>query len=225
MHTNPRRLTFPAAAARLTFTAVASRVTFEAAARPTATRIGTLRGYPIVWNAVSSDRGGFRVRLLRDSAHFTAHVVGVYNHDMTGGHLVDTATGGLRVGPADDYGVPIEMRLPDTHIARHVLALVRAGKLQAMSFAMCAPVWQRGPGGDLQAVEGISTLSRDAGGPIINASRYDVDEVSIVEQPSFEETSIAEISSTATPPQFASRTRDALRLQKLRFDGLTLSGG
>src|SRR3989442_1247147 len=84
------------------------------AAKPAADgKPATLVGYPMVWGAVSTDRGGYRVRLLKGSPRFVEVTRALFHHDFRD-LLADTFSNTLRLPPADDYGQPVEIELPDT---------------------------------------------------------------------------------------------------------------
>src|SRR5688572_29721693 len=100
-----------------------ARLTFADAA-PDAEHVGTVKGYAIVWNVPSSDRGGYRVRLRPGSAKFTANVHALFHHEFRD-VLGDTTSGTLRILPADAYGIAIEVDLPRTQLGRDVWELVK----------------------------------------------------------------------------------------------------
>src|SRR5206468_3228136 len=94
----------------------------------------TLEGYAMVWNTLSSDRGGFRVRLLPGSAKFTPEVHALFHHDFRA-ILGATGNATLRL-TSDDVGVKVEIDLPDTSTARDVAELVEDQYVRGMSFSM-----------------------------------------------------------------------------------------
>jgi len=137
--------------------------------------IVTLAGYPIAWGDTSSDRGGYQVRLAKDSATFTPQVLSLWNHDFSK-PLAGTANGTLRILPADDYGVPVEIDLDTaTSAGRDAAAYVASGLVTGMSFSM-----QNG-------FEDFDETEKDAqtGGPVVTAKKYTVDEVTITVIPAF----------------------------------------
>lgn len=158
----------------------------------------TLTGYALRWNDVSDDRGGYRVRLLPNSAKFADPVHALYSHDLSQ-VLGTTENGSLRL-KSDEQGVKVEIDLPDTTTGRDVSTLVSKGYLRGMSFAMA----QR-PDGQVTTENGVR---------ILNAAQYTVDEVTITASPSFRQTSIG----VKTPDQsFAARAAHALDLERLKF--------
>lgn len=185
-----------------------AKLTFAAAVEG-ADHIGTLVGYPLVWNVISSDRGGYRVRLLPGSAEFVPTTHALYHHEWAGGPLGDTATNTLRIIP-DEYGVRVEIDLPNTTAGRDVLELVRTRRMRGMSFAM------------IGAPEG--TVTEEGGLTIFNASSYTVDEVTVTAIPAFSETSIDVKPEAVEPPaenSFTStqeRTAQRLKLERLKIN-------
>src|SRR4051794_26563374 len=121
MSKNRRRLVFNADA----------RFSLKKADAATPGKIATLTGYAIVWNALSSDRGGFKVRLLPGSAKFTPNVFALWHHDFSK-PLADTASATLRITP-DDFGVKVEIDLPDTSAGRDAEELVETKRVRGMS--------------------------------------------------------------------------------------------
>jgi HK97 family phage prohead protease len=137
-------------------------------------KIATLSGYAIVWDVLSSDRGGFKVRLLPGSATFATPTHALYHHDYT--HVIgSTANGTLRLYP-DETGVRVEIDLPDTTSGRDVEELVEGRYVTGMSFAMI---------GTPDASE-----VTEAGQTILNVAKFDCDEVTVTAIPAFTATSI-----------------------------------
>ena len=200
-----------------------SHTQFDTAAALAPAAIATLRGYAIVWNALSDNRGGYRVRMLPGSATWTTPTHALFNHDWIGGPLGDTRTGTMRVMPADSYGQPIEIDLPATTAGRDVLELVRAGRIAGMSFAMSEAPWVSN-GTIIDPAAATKTVEN--GTTIINVKRVLCDEVSIVGLPAFTGTSIAMKPSSAPYARqgsaFPNRTQQALQLERLRFEALQL---
>src|SRR5437762_3370509 len=119
----------------------------------------TLEGYAMVWNTLSDDRGGYRVRLLPGSAKFTDQVHALFHHDF---RAILGATGNqtLRIA-SDDVGVKVEIDLPDTSCARDVAELVEDQYVRGMSFSMLfdpAPEYTTKNEGDIEIQEVSSFL-------------------------------------------------------------------
>jgi HK97 family phage prohead protease len=156
---------------------------FRSAAAGAIDTIGTLVGYALIWNVVSSDRGGYRVRLRPGSAQFAAEVHALAHH-MYDRLLARRSNGTLRLYP-DDAGVRVEIDLPNTTDGRDVLELVRRRDLTGMSF------------GIPDEPDYVETTVR--GMTVRDYTRYLVDEVTITAIPAFEETSIVVKGSAALP--------------------------
>lgn len=171
----------------------------------TDTSPAVLTGYPIVWNVLSSDRGGYFVRLLPGSAQFTPEVRALWNHDYAD-LLASTRTGTLRL-KEDDIGIKCEIDLPNTTAGRDVAELVRTGLIAGMSFGMTDF-----PQGEDTSENGVT---------ILNARSYTVDEVTVTPIPAFTQTSIE--VKTDLSAAFAERRKQSLQLQRLKFQSLGLS--
>lgn len=137
-------------------------------------KIATLEGYCMVWNTLSSDRGGFKVRLLPGSATFTTPTHALYHHDYT--HVIgNTANGTLRLIP-DAFGVKVQIDLPDTTSGRDCEELVEGKYVTGMSFSM--------------VTSPIFTDTVENGETIMNVSSFVCDEVTITPIPAFVDTTI-----------------------------------
>jgi hypothetical protein len=194
-----------------------AKVEFVAAPEGTADSIGTIKGYALVWNVLSSDRGGYKVRLLPGSAKFTSTVHALYHHEWTGGPLGDTQTNTLRILPADDYGIPVEIDLPDTTNGRDTLELVRTGRMTGMSFAMIG--------------KPTSHETEEDGETVLNAEAYEVDEVTVTALPAFTQTVVAvkpdpepeQLSADKKNPESGKESaRQSRKLSELRLSVLKL---
>lgn len=172
--------------------------------KPTDGKIGTLKGYALLWNVLSSDRGNYAVRLMPKSARFAPLTHALYHHMLIGGPLGDTETGTLRILAADDVGQPVEIDLPDTSLGRDVLELVRTRRLKGMSFAMADGIEE-------------GTPSTEGGVNIVNALSYLVDEVTITARPSFEQASI-DVADDKEDDDYAVRRDSSIRLEQLKLD-------
>jgi HK97 family phage prohead protease len=189
-----------------------------AAARGAA--IATLRGYPLVWGATSTDRGGYRVRIAQNSAQFVRKVHALFEHSFDGGPLGDTDSFSLRVQPADAIGIGVEIDLPDTQCGRDVFFLVKNKRVTGMSFSMVEAPWTW-INGVLVPDAGGSRIYSEGGETIVEALRFLVDEVTITARPAFETTSIG-VQGTSTSAGFSERTRQSnqIELNKLAMINL-----
>lgn len=162
----------------------------------------TLSGYALVWNALSSDRGGYKVRLMPNSATFASPTLALYHHDFRD-VIGNSENGTLRYAP-DNHGVKVEIDLPDTQMGRDTLELVEKGYVKGMSFAM------------VSAPDGKAV--RENGEEIFQAEKYIVDEVSITPIPAFTQAQIG------VKGEFAARNAQSILLQKYRLNLFRLPG-
>jgi HK97 family phage prohead protease len=194
------RVTRPIPAGK--FTASASGA---AAPAPEAVEsIATLTGYPIVWNAISDDRGGYFVRCLPNSAKFFTPTLAYWNHDCAR-VLGNTANNTLRLTP-DTTGVKVEIDLPGTSDGRDAETLVSQGYVAGMSFAMVEP-----PEG---------AIVTENGQQILNVTSFLCDEVTITGIPAFVQTTI-QVAGAADDDYSEAHNAERLRFEKLRFDFLS----
>jgi HK97 family phage prohead protease len=205
-----KRQVFFQANSRITF-----RETKKKFANGTEGPVTTLMGYPILWNEISSDRGGYSVRIPPAAAiNFAKPCFALFNHDF-GAILGNTANGSLRLGQPDATGIPVEIDLPDTNYGRDTAALVRDGYCQGMSFSM---------------VNGFEKYaeSKDATGKkIVDVSQFTCDDITITPIPAFDATTIGpkddddddeeDMSQAPTPVRIgASAKLHQLRLSMLK---------
>lgn len=161
----------------------------------------TLAGYALVWNILSSDRGGYMVRLLPGSAKFAKPTIALYHHDF---HdvLGTTENGSLRL-TSDDVGVRFEIDLPATRTAQDVAALVDGKYVQGMSFAMT------------DTPDGVRKKEGDQ--EILEASSFTIDEITVTPIPAFPKTSV-NLKTDAPAARAAARIQQSLQLQRYRAD-------
>jgi HK97 family phage prohead protease len=178
----------------------------------------TLEGYAMVWNTLSSDRGGFRVKLLPGSAKFTPEVHALFHHDFRA-ILGATGNNTLRLS-SDNVGVKVEIDLPDTQCAADVAELVEDKYVRGMSFSM---LW-----------DGIEYDVRDADtdDEVMEVKSFLCDEVTVTAIPSFTDTTIGlkdgqadaddEQPAESKPEPAYARIEQTIRLERLRLENLTL---
>jgi uncharacterized protein len=182
------------------------RIVFTADARFSITpaeagKPAVLSGYALVWNTLSEDRGGYKVRLAPKSATFMQPTMALFEHDYRA-PIGNTENNTLSI-QTDEYGAKVEIKLPDTTVGRDVFTLVRDKYLRGMSFHM---------GGKIKG-----KVTKESGVEIFDALGYDVDEVTITGRPAFLDTKIGIKSDSYT-----ARTRQALQLQRLTLAGMGL---
>lgn len=168
--------------------------------------IGTLVGYAAVFNSESQDFGGWKevikpgafTRSLKEKPDVRAF----YQHDTSkvlGRRSVDT----LRL-QEDSKGLAVEIDLIDTQENRDVLANVKAGNLDSMSFGMIPK-------------EHTWDFNEERGYDLRILKDVDLYEVSIVTWPAYEDTEIAVRSRTTfKEEQSSKKLTTPFRLLRLR---------
>lgn len=160
---------------RVVFTADARLdIKFLASKSATSTAPGTLSGYAIVWNSLSTDRGGYQVRLLPGSARFMSETLALHHHQYDQ-VIGNTANGTLRIAN-DQIGARVEIDLPNTSAGRDVEELVAKKYIRGMSFAM------------IQIASGRDVIEN--GQTIFEVTDFLCDEVTVTPIPAFTDTSI-----------------------------------
>lgn len=184
---------------RHVFTADAQFAVTKVEGKPT-----TLVGYAMVWNALSTDRGGFKVRLLPGSAKFTNPVLALFHHDAAE-IIGNTGNGTLRIS-TDEVGVKVEIDLPDTCCGRDLTELVGKRYIRGMSFAM------------VTAPEAHETVEN--GETIRNCTSFVCDEISVTGTPAFPDASV-EVKEEDEPEQMSKTnnlTEHFARWEQKRLD-------
>src|SRR5665213_1477340 len=170
-----------------------------------------LEGYAIVWNVLSSDRGGYVVKLLKGSATFSIPTFALYNHDYAN-PLARNDDGSLIISQ-DGYGVKVSIALPDTNVGRDLQANVGKQLIRGMSFAMLP--------------EGAEFEDSDEGDMKVRSfSSFLCDEVTITAIPAFDQTSIKLADTQPTPvvPSYQKELDEQLvKLEKYRLDSYSFS--
>lgn len=198
--------------ARTTFATGNSQIKISRKKFDDGTEKTTLTGYPIVWGATSSERGGYKVKLAKDSATFTDPALALWNHNFAA-PLAGTVNNSLRILAADDIGVPVEIDLDlNTTAGTDAYAYVSSGLVGGMSFSMA------------KGFEDYSE-SKDGSDRIITVSKYTVDEVTITPIPAFVSSSIAVKEPQNAPPETANmsevetpeRIAASLKLHSMRL--------
>lgn len=186
------------------------RQTFAATDTTPARTVITLYGYPIVFNELSGDRGGYSVRIQPGAAQFSTPAMALYHHDFAS-LIGNTANNTLRILQADETGVPVEIDLPDTTTGRDVAELVDKGYIGGMSFSMA------------NGFESY-TESKEGGVNVISCSKFTCDEVTVTPIPAFTGTSIGakaddddEEEGEDHSKQMPARVAASLKLHELRL--------
>ncbi len=173
--------------------------------------MATLKAYPITFNTLSDDRGGYKVRIMPGSPMQAAQVFAVVDHNFEKPLGVSDVPG-LRILPTDDHGIPIEVDLPDTSYARDLQELVAKKIVRGMSFAAIP-----------ETVESHET--EESGQRIVNFDRFCFDEVTFTAIPAFSSTSVeikdpTEDEEKCGDAPITLQTGHVIRLHKLRLAAL-----
>lgn len=180
-----------------------------AVTKPAEDKPVTLTGYALVWNTLSQDRGGYKVRLKPKSAKIAPSALALYHHDYKA-IIGNTENDSLRFA-IDDTGVKVEIDLPDTTVGNDVAELVGEKYINGMSFGM---LLTPEPKFDVIEEDGIT---------ILEFSEFTLDEVTVTGIPAFDDTTI-EIKPEAEPADDAPAfSRDAYRRDRAKLDRLKLS--
>lgn len=145
-----------------------------------------ISGYAVKFNEESENLGGF-VETIAPTAFQNVNmqeVLCLYNHD-TANILARSDSGNLTL-KVDDTGLYFEAKLPDTTLARDVLANVTAGNIKGCSFGFTVKrdswQWSKGSEPDLRTVEEIDKLFEIMLTPIPAYKQTTVDKRSLEHQ-------------------------------------------
>lgn len=165
-----------------------------------------LEGYAAIFNSASGDLGGFREMIapgaFRRTLAENADVRALWNHEAMY-VLGRTTTGTLRLSETAQ-GLWMTVDLPETHYANDLLALVRRGDVNQMSFAFRKVVDDWSKGDDL---------------PLRRLLDVDLFDVSPVTFPAYEATNVA-VAMRDSPAWVREVTAQAARDVAGRLDVL-----
>jgi len=118
---------------------VTSKIDPERAAKATISNLAELRlvgpklrGYAIVFDAISLDLGGFVERVARGAVELAGDVLATLNHRID--NLLGRTSSGTLELTVDEVGLSYSVKLPDTSAGRDVRELVSRGDLEGSSF-------------------------------------------------------------------------------------------
>lgn len=140
-------------------------------------------GYPIRFNDLSEDLGGFRERILPGAVEFADDVRADFNHNPN--YILGRSTAGTLSLSLDTRGVRMEADAPETTWANDLLVSIRRGDINQGSFAF-------------RVLPGGQQISEENGIQIRTLSKILVRKVSVVSDPAYTKTSI-EVRSKANP--------------------------
>jgi uncharacterized protein len=146
-------------------------------AEPVTVEDRTLKGYAVVFNVLSNDRGGYRDTFTRQSVNRTldsgSDVLVINYHDVAR-PLARRKNGGLQM-KVDNRGLFVEFAAPKTREGDDLLELVKTGVIAGMSF-------------------GTRILKADwkrvSGNPVRSVTDMEIHHVSPVADPAFTQTSL-----------------------------------
>lgn len=167
--------------------------------------IGTLVGYAAVFESESQDFGGWKEVLRRGcfkrSLTELPDVRALYQHNPA--QVLGRRGANTLSVREDDHGLAVEIDLIDTQFNRDVLANIRSGNIDAMSFGMVPKEYSW----DIDEKRGYDLRILDD---------VDLYEVSVVTWPAYEETEIAARSLQTFKEQRSAKTTTPFRLLRLR---------
>lgn len=165
-------------------------------------KLVTLTGYAILYGVLSSDRGGYKVRLLPGSAKPTENCFACWAHDMAD-VLGCTDNGTLKL-ESDAVGVKFSVDLPDTQCGRDAATLVGRKDVKGVSFRM-------------ESVRGEWLETPE--GQVLEVSEFTYSHVAPVAEPAFIGTNVSLVVDAPKPPADNNKSNAAarLRLEKLKL--------
>ena len=202
--TSPNKITFttPAAACKFSLQYADPQPGPPPDSVADATTMPTLIGYALTWGTTSSDRGGFKARLMPGSAQPDPDGVMAYYNHQDGDVIGNTSNDTLKLEP-DQYGLKVSISPPATQAGKDTVTLVKDGYVTGMSFGMYPVEWND---------------TEEDGKTIRNYSKFTYDEVSVCGRPAFTATSIG-LEMKATPHRDAASLRIAeIELQELQIE-------
>lgn len=139
-------------------------------------------GYPIRFNELSQDLGGFRERILPTAIQFSDDVRADFNHSPD--YILGRRSAGTLTLSVDGIGVRMEADAPQTSWANDLLESIRRGDINQGSFAF-------------RVLPGGQQISDENGQQIRTLSKILVRRVSVVSDPAYTGTSVQVRSNPA----------------------------
>lgn len=122
-----------------------------------------LVGYAAVFDAEADIGGYFRERIARGAfseALQRDDIHALFNHDY--GNVIGRAKAGTLALAEDEHGLRVEITPPDTQLARDLMANIRAGNIDQMSFAFSMhggrQLWDESAETPLRTIEKVGEL-------------------------------------------------------------------
>lgn len=166
----------------------------------------TLTGYACIWGELSSDRGGYKVRLAKDSATIAKPAHALFHHDYR--LLIGSTENNSLRFTSDDVGLKVEIDLPNTQAGRDVAELIKGGYCRGMSFAMVG--------------EPRFVTTTENGDYIKDVEAFALDEVTITPIPAFQQTNIGIKSNSSGEGFSKSLNAEGQRWEKLKLEMMRL---
>jgi hypothetical protein len=145
---------------------------------------GHIKGYPIVFNRLSEDLGGFRERILPDAVTLDGDVKADFNHNPD--YIIGRAKAGTLKVSIDSNGVYMDATPPDTTWARDLRESIRRGDITQGSFSF-------------RVLPGGQQITEENGQQVRTLSKILVRRVSVVSDPAYTATAIEARSRGGKP--------------------------
>lgn len=136
---------------------------------------GHIKGYPIVFNTLSQDLGGFYERILPDAVQFDDDLKADFNHNPN--YILGRVRAGTLKATVDARGVAMDVIPPDTTWARDLRASISRGDIDQGSFSF-------------RVLPGGKQITEENGKQIRTLSKILVRRLSVVSDPAYIKTSI-----------------------------------
>jgi HK97 family phage prohead protease len=149
---------------------------------------GRINGYPIVFNTLSQDLGGFREKILPGAIQLDADLKADYNHNPD--YIIGRVRSGTLKVSIDSRGLYMDAIPPDTTWARDLRESIRRGDITQGSFSF-------------RVLPGGQQITEENGEQVRTLSKILVRRVSVVSDPAYTGTAIEARSRSAKPPQVA----------------------
>ena len=132
-------------------------------------------GYPILFNVLSEDLGGYRERILPDAVEFDADARADFNHNPD--RILGRCAAGTLKLAIDANGVRMVAMPPDATWANDLLVSIRRGDIDQGSFSF-------------RVLPGGQQISEENGQQVRTLSKILVRRVSVVSDPAYTATSM-----------------------------------
>jgi HK97 family phage prohead protease len=147
---------------------------------------GHIKGYPLVFNTLSEDLGGFREKILPNAIQLDDDLKADYNHNPD--YIIGRVRSGTLKVSIDSRGLFMNATPPDTTWARDLRESIRRGDITQGSFAF-------------RVLPGGQQITEESGQQIRTLSKILVRRVSVVSDPAYTGTVIEARSRSVKPLQ------------------------